>query len=53
MMIGAYLVVLLFGSTCCQDWNLVWSDEFDGDSIDLDKWQHEITAWGGGVRKTS
>ncbi len=32
-----------------QDWQLVWSDEFDGDSIDISKWEHEVTAWGGGV----
>ena len=25
-------------------WNLSWSDEFDGDSLDLDKWSHNIWA---------
>jgi beta-glucanase (GH16 family) len=30
------------------DWQLVWSDEFDGSSIDDDKWTHEINCAGGG-----
>ncbi len=29
-------------------WSLVWSDEFDGDTIDTAKWSHEIDCWGGG-----
>ena len=35
-------------STADDGWLLTWSDEFD--SLDYNKWQHEITAWGGGVR---
>jgi len=23
-------------------WELVWNDEFDGDTIDFDKWEHEV-----------
>ncbi|WP_157960453.1 glycoside hydrolase family 16 protein [Marinimicrobium alkaliphilum] len=30
------------------EWELVWSDDFEGDSIDLDKWSHEVNCWGGG-----
>ncbi len=30
------------------DWQLVWSDEFEGTSIDRRKWNHEINCWGGG-----
>lgn len=30
------------------DWELVWSDEFDGTSIDDNKWTHEINCDGGG-----
>lgn len=30
------------------DWELVWSDEFDGGSLDLDKWTFEINCDGGG-----
>lgn len=29
-------------------WDLVWSDEFDGTSIDSSKWTHEINCEGGG-----
>ena len=30
------------------DWQLVWSDEFDGTSIDDDNWTHEVDCNGGG-----
>lgn len=29
-------------------WNLVWSDEFDGDTIDRTKWGFDVDCWGGG-----
>jgi len=29
-------------------WELVWNDEFDGNTIDLDKWEYEVNAHGGG-----
>ena len=29
-------------------WKLIWSDEFDGDSIDKRKWGFEENCWGGG-----
>jgi beta-glucanase (GH16 family) len=29
-------------------WELVWQDEFEGEAIDLDKWEHEVNCWGGG-----
>ena len=44
--VTALCVALVAG----QDWQLYWSDEFDGEEIDLTKWQHEVTMWGGGVR---
>ncbi|MEL7488215.1 MAG: glycoside hydrolase family 16 protein [Pseudomonadota bacterium] len=31
-----------------ESWTLVWSDEFDGDAIDFDKWRYEVDCWGGG-----
>lgn len=31
-----------------EGYTLVWSDEFDGTSIDSGKWEHEVNAWGGG-----
>ncbi|WP_448548478.1 family 16 glycosylhydrolase [Thalassotalea fusca] len=30
------------------DWQLVWSDEFDGGAIDAQKWTHEVNCSGGG-----
>ena len=30
------------------DWQLVWSDDFDGTSIDREKWTHEVNCAGGG-----
>ncbi|WP_339617725.1 family 16 glycosylhydrolase [uncultured Gilvimarinus sp.] len=29
-------------------WELVWNDEFNGASIDSDRWEHEVNCWGGG-----
>lgn len=29
-------------------WVLVWSDEFDGDTLDRSKWKPEESCWGGG-----
>ena len=29
-------------------WEMVWSDEFDGEAIDGDKWDFDINCWGGG-----
>ncbi len=29
-------------------WTLVWQDEFDGEAIDLSKWDLEENCWGGG-----
>jgi beta-glucanase (GH16 family) len=30
------------------DYQLVWSDEFDGDTLDLEKWTYEVNGSGGG-----
>jgi beta-glucanase (GH16 family) len=30
------------------DWNMVWSDEFDGDAINSQNWTHEVNCDGGG-----
>ena len=31
-----------------KDWNLVWSDEFNGSTIDASKWNFEVNGNGGG-----
>lgn len=31
-----------------EDWRLVWSDEFDGQSLDRSKWDFDVDCWGGG-----
>lgn len=31
-----------------KSWTLVWSDEFEGDALDLSKWAPETSCWGGG-----
>ena len=33
------------------DWRLVWSDEFDGHSLDLSKWEFVVDARGGGNKE--
>ncbi len=35
-------------SSAATGWELVWSDEFDGDAIDTSKWSHEVNCAGGG-----
>src|SRR5690606_41177175 len=35
-------------SSSSAGWELVWSDEFDGTSIDSEKWSHEVNCTGGG-----
>ena len=31
-----------------EGWELVWHDEFNGDAVDLTKWEYEVNADGGG-----
>src|SRR5262245_5487144 len=33
------------------DWRLVWSDEFNGNSLDLSKWEFVVDARGGGNKE--
>lgn len=35
-------------SSAASKWELVWSDEFNGTTIDSSKWSHEKNCWGGG-----
>jgi len=34
-----------------ENWNLVWSDEFDGNKVDLEKWKFETGDWGWGNKE--
>lgn len=43
---GLILTGAAFGQT--EDWKLVWSDEFNGSSLDRSKWACEVNAFGGG-----
>lgn len=40
--------VVLKQNTVGKEWSLVWSDEFDGKSIDTNKWTFDIGNWGWG-----
>ncbi|MEN8229283.1 MAG: family 16 glycosylhydrolase [Bacteroidota bacterium] len=48
------LLMMLLGNLSAQDWQLVWSDEFDGESLDETKWSYQtgtgtdygLTDWG-------
>ena len=44
MKITAFFLVLFFygNFSYAQNWNLIWSDEFDGGTLDLTKWSHDI-----------
>ncbi|KAJ9451599.1 Glucan endo-1 [Diplonema papillatum] len=42
------LVIAAFVVDCEAAWQLVWSDEFSGSSIDTAKWAHEVSCSGSG-----
>jgi beta-glucanase (GH16 family) len=44
----AFVFVFGLSLVSCQYWKQVWSDEFDGTSIDMSKWQFEVNCDGGG-----
>jgi hypothetical protein len=29
-------------------WQMIWNDEFDGNTLDTSKWDIEVNCWGGG-----
>ncbi len=39
---------VMTSSVADNGWELVWSDEFEGDALDLTKWTPEESCWGGG-----
>ncbi len=36
------------GSDRVPDWQVVWSDEFEGTALDRERWEPERSCWGGG-----
>ena len=40
--------VVLTQQTAGENWEIVWSDEFDGPSVDTSKWTYDIGDWGWG-----
>ncbi len=34
--------------TAAGNWELVWADEFEGDTLDANRWTHEFNCFGGG-----
>jgi len=48
LLLSLALCVLSTWGQSVPGWSLVWNDEFDGTSIDPNKWQHEQDCWGGG-----
>ena len=44
----ALLALAVSQPVLADDWQLVWSDEFDGPRIDRSKWGIEVDCWGGG-----
>jgi beta-glucanase (GH16 family) len=44
----ALIALLAAAPSVAQNWQLVWSDEFDGPQIDQKKWGFEADCWGGG-----
>ena len=39
---------LVSTATAASEWNLVWSDEFEGTSVDVSKWNVRDREWGSG-----
>lgn len=44
----AGLTLLSAAPSRAEDWRLVWSDEFNGQSLDRSKWNLDVDCWGGG-----
>lgn len=46
--IAVLFLFVFIGSASAQEWQLVWSDEFDGNAVDVAKWNFEIGGGGWG-----
>jgi len=47
-LIVCWVIAMSFISLHAQEWRQVWSDDFDGKSLDFTKWEIEVNAFGGG-----
>ena len=45
--VAVYVCLVTLTFAWDPDYQLVWEDNFD--FLDFGKWDHEVTAWGGGV----
>jgi beta-glucanase (GH16 family) len=45
-----YFILFLAAAVSCQvgSWQMVWNDEFNGNTLNMTKWSHEVNCWGGG-----
>lgn len=48
LILGICFVFSKAGNAQEPTWNLVWSDDFEGGSLDFSKWEIEVNAFGGG-----
>lgn len=46
--VAVLFCTLALSSPVAADWQMVWSDEFDGTSLNSSKWDIEVNCWGGG-----
>lgn len=49
--LGVLVLFTIQGADAPAGWELAWIDEFDGNSLDLSKWEFEVNARGGGNRE--
>lgn len=42
----------LMQKTSGKKWNIIWSDEFDGEELDQNKWTYDIGNWGWGNQES-
>jgi len=37
---------VVFAAFCnAQNWKMIWNDEFDGSSLNRQKWDYEVDCW--------
>ncbi|KAI9138331.1 concanavalin A-like lectin/glucanase domain-containing protein [Paraphysoderma sedebokerense] len=46
--LASTFVSLYNPNSYCGKCDIYWADEFNGDTLDLEKWDYEVDSWGGG-----